>query len=127
MNEESLSLVALGRKLKEQPPESLCWVIPHFTEVIFLKQSTPFQVASGWEALAPSIGITLPLSVLSQGAEYRLRLYYLFSLATKAVSGSSETLADPPVMLEKDDLSVQPGSFCIQTGPEEGVTYCDCW
>ena len=51
--EENLVLVALGRELKGQPPGSLCAIIPHTAETIFLRQSTPFQVASAWgEAIA---------------------------------------------------------------------------
>ena len=61
MAEESLGLVALGRELKEQPPGSLCRVIPHSTESIFLRPSTTVLVASAWEeAITPPAGITLP-------------------------------------------------------------------
>ena len=48
MLEKSLRLVALGRELKEQPPGSLCRVIPHTVEAVFLRQSTPLQVISAW-------------------------------------------------------------------------------
>ena len=34
---ESLGLVDLGRELKEQSRGSLCWVIPHTAEAVFLR------------------------------------------------------------------------------------------
>ena len=46
MLEDSLAMVALRRALKEQLPGSLCLVIPHTAEAIFLTKITPLQVAS---------------------------------------------------------------------------------
>ena len=83
--EETLGLAALVRELKEQPPGSLCWVIPHSAEAIFLKNSTPLQLASAWgEAIAPPTGVTLPYPVvLKQGCWLHLEATLLISLTTK--------------------------------------------
>ena len=72
--EQSLWLVALGRELKEQPPGSLCSVIPNTAGDIFLRQSTPLQMAYAWgEAIAPYTGITLPHHVgLKPGCRLQL-------------------------------------------------------
>ena len=82
MHEESQGLVALGRELKEQPPGSLCWVIPHTAEAIFLRQNTALQA---WgEAIAPPAGIPLALPwSLSQTDEYSWRLFQSLSLTAK--------------------------------------------
>ena len=62
--EKSLCLVALGRELKEQLTGSLCWVIPHTEEVIFIRQSDTLQVELAWgEAIAFPTGITPPYPV----------------------------------------------------------------
>ena len=69
---ERLGQVALGGELNGQPPVSLCWVIPYTAGAIFLRQSTPLQVATAWwEAIDPTAGITLLYPVvLKQAAEY---------------------------------------------------------
>ena len=46
MHEQSLGLESLWTDLKEQPPEFLYSIITHTAEAIFLRQNTPFQVAS---------------------------------------------------------------------------------
>ena len=77
MHEASLGLVALGRELKEQPPKSLCSVIPHAAEAAFLRQITPHQVESArGEAAAPPAGITLPIlwSLTWAAEEYSWKL-----------------------------------------------------
>ena len=57
--EESLELVALGKELKGQLPGSLCSVIPHTAEAVFLPQSTAFHVTSAWgEAIALPTGVS---------------------------------------------------------------------
>ena len=129
MLEESLGLVVLGRELNEQPPGSLCWVIPHPAEAIFFSQSSLLQMAWTWgEAIAPPAEITLTHVVdLQLGCWLQFRAISLISLLTKAnLWELYKTSADPPLgpVLIKDGLGAQSGSFCTQTGTGEGATWC---
>ena len=61
MLEESLGMVTLGWKLREQPLGSQCWVNPHTAGIILLRQKSFLQVKSAWrEAIAPPTRITSP-------------------------------------------------------------------
>ena len=75
-----------GERSNGTADRSLCWVISHTAEAIFLRQSTPLQVASAWgEAGAPHKGIILPYFVeLNQGCWLQLEAISLISLTTKA-------------------------------------------
>ena len=45
---------SLERELKEQPPGTMCWVIPHTTKATILRQSTPLHLASAYgEVITP--------------------------------------------------------------------------
>ena len=122
MPEESLGLLALGRELKSQASRSLRWVILHTTGTIFLRQSTPLQMASArGEAISPHTGITLPNPIELKPSYWEVELEDFHWLTWQKAcrqrwnSGYSVALADPPwgPVLLRAGLRSRPWSLIL--------------